>query len=271
MLSEICAAIETGHWKVEMIELLHRVLVWAHVGAGFLGLILFWIPVFSKKGGRIHRVTGKIFVACGYLVAVSAIVSCFWGLISPLEMAGYGDLTGEKAEQGSRQIRYVLSLLLLLGTLLFCSLRHGMRAIRAKSDPSILNNLEAKLLLLFKGTISAGLLAFGAFGLSNYNPSGWYWVQVAFGMMGLRDSWNDWKRVKSGFSSRMQWWYEHMDQMLSCGIAYHTAFVIFGATRLLGIEEQTIWTVIPWVIPAAIGMPAIYFWTRYYRKKFKEL
>ena len=29
--------------------------------------------------------------------------------------------------------------------------------------------------------------------------------------------------------------------------------------------------IVPWVLPAAIGIPAIAIWTRYYRKKFGEL
>ena len=67
------------------------------------------------------------------------------------------------------------------------------------------------------------------------------------------------------------WWYEHMGAMLGAGIAFHTAFAVFGVTRLFDVGFSGWLSVIPWVAPALIGVPATAIWTRHYRRKFGEL
>jgi hypothetical protein len=71
--------------------------------------------------------------------------------------------------------------------------------------------------------------------------------------------------------SRMSWWYEHMGGMLGTGVAFHTAFLVFGARRLFGLSGEGLLAVLPWILPTAIGIPAIVIWTNYYRRKFGEM
>ena len=59
--------------------------------------------------------------------------------------------------------------------------------------------------------------------------------------------------------------------MIGAGIAFHTAFAVFGSSRLFDIGLTGWIAVIPWVLPAAIGIPATILWTRHYRRKFGEL
>lgn len=50
------------------------------------------------------------------------------------------------------------------------------------------------------------------------------------------------------------------------------AFIVFGAQRLFDYSSALgglVW--LPWVLPAAIGIPASIIWTRYYRRKFGDL
>ena len=67
------------------------------------------------------------------------------------------------------------------------------------------------------------------------------------------------------------WMYEHIGAMLGCGIAFHTAFAVFGSARLFDLGLEGFIAVIPWVLPAAIGIPATSIWTRYYQRKFGDL
>jgi hypothetical protein len=53
--------------------------------------------------------------------------------------------------------------------------------------------------------------------------------------------------------------------MIGAGIAFHTAFAVFGARQLFQLSPQGWAAVLPWVLPAAVGIPAIAVWTRYYR------
>ncbi len=68
----------------------------------------------------------------------------------------------------------------------------------------------------------------------------------------------------------MAWWYEHMGAMLGGGIAFHTAFLVIGAGRLLGVQLTGFTAVVPWILPSLIGIPATAIWVGYYRRKFKE-
>ncbi|MCE2540754.1 MAG: DUF2306 domain-containing protein, partial [Acidobacteria bacterium] len=56
--------------------------------------------------------------------------------------------------------------------------------------------------------------------------------------------------------------------MLGGGIAFHTAFIVFGAQRVWAYELAGPLAIVPWILPTVVGIPAIVVWTRYYRRKF---
>ncbi len=43
------------------------VLILVHIATGFIGLAAFWIPVFARKGGRVHLQAGRISPAAATL------------------------------------------------------------------------------------------------------------------------------------------------------------------------------------------------------------
>jgi hypothetical protein len=61
---------------------------------------------------------------------------------------------------------------------------------------------------------------------------------------------------------KMFWWYEHLNGMLASYIAAWTAFSVTTIGRYI----HGGWVI--WVIPTAIGSPAIALTRIYYRKKF---
>jgi hypothetical protein len=56
------------------------------------------------------------------------------------------------------------------------------------------------------------------------------------------------------------WLYHHLGSMIGGGIAAHTAFAVFGAGRILPIQLPGAWRIVPWLLPTAIGVPAIFIW-----------
>jgi hypothetical protein len=44
--------------------LLFKSLIAVHILFGAVGLLSFWIPVFSRKGSPAHRLWGRIFARC---------------------------------------------------------------------------------------------------------------------------------------------------------------------------------------------------------------
>ena len=75
--------------------------------------------------------------------------------------------------------------------------------------------------------------------------------------------------ARTPYPTPMTWWYEHMRSMIGGGVAFHTAFFVLGAGRLLGISMDG-WGVLPWLLPTIVGIPASAIWVRYYRRKFGE-
>ena len=67
----------------------------------------------------------------------------------------------------------------------------------------------------------------------------------------------------------MGWFYSHLGSMLGGGIAFHTAFIVFGAQSLWPWELAGPLAVAPWILPTVVGIPAIVVRTRYYRRKFE--
>lgn len=49
-----------------------------HIIAGFTALLVFWIPVVTKKGGKAHVRSGWVYVWAMGAVAISALVMGIW-------------------------------------------------------------------------------------------------------------------------------------------------------------------------------------------------
>ena len=61
-----------------------------------------------------------------------------------------------------------------------------------------------------------------------------------------------------------------MGSMLAGGIAFHTAFLVIGASRFLDTQLTGFAAVVPWILPSLIGIPATSLWVAYYRRTFRE-
>ncbi len=68
--------------------------------------------------------------------------------------------------------------------------------------------------------------------------------------------------------ARMGWFYSHMGAMPGGGVAFHTAFAVFGSQRLWAHDPGGPLAGLPWILPTLIGAPAIALWTRHYRRRF---
>ena len=58
-----------------VVNLAMDALVLAHVATGFVGLVAFWIPLFARKGGRVHVRAGRVYTYCAYVVTLSAVTA----------------------------------------------------------------------------------------------------------------------------------------------------------------------------------------------------
>ncbi len=214
-----------------MKTLIH-VLTLTHVIAGFLSLAIFWIPIFTRKGGINHVRLGKAYVFFMWMVVGSAallsvknvvigeyIAAAFLGFLSLITANplwyGIGILKHKKGTSAAFQ-----------------------RAHQAMQITIVL----AGFALIAYGIVLGGqgtailMFIFGGLGVSGLPQVVKYYTQKA---------------------APTHWLKEHIVGMCSTGIAAYTAFFVFGGRSLLEGLLTGYWSVVPWVAPTVIGSIAI--------------
>lgn len=229
-----------------------------HVVFGAVGLIAFWFPIFAKKGGRLHRQAGTVFKWCAYIVLAAAAVALairvtaltFQG-ITPFSDAGpYG-------------------FIIFLGYLVvvtFVVLHHGVTVLNNKRDPGLMKT-PANLLLAWLAIGASTTIV--AYALLVSPPT--KILLLALSPIGFLSGRGILRFINSPPASSRAWFYEHLGAMIGAGIAFHTAFFVFGSSRLFDIGLTGWVAAIPWLAPTAIGIPATIILTSHYRRKFGEM
>lgn len=227
---------------------------WLHIVAGFIGLAAFWVPLAVTKGGRVHRRAGTVFRYSAMVVVTAA------GLAVVLNVARalFGGASVADNPEGWSFLVFLGYLALVTGGIL----SHGIGVLRHKRDPAGLDNLYRRSTAW--SMIAASVFIIGwalywrpenAILLYALSPIG---VTNGMGILAVLDG----RRNEPGL-----WKIEHLNALLGCGIAFHTAFAVFGINRFLPFELPGLWQVLPWILPAAIGLPASMLLTRYYRRQ----
>jgi len=247
----------------------HLALRYTHIVAGGLGLVCFWIPVFARKGGRLHIATGRTFVWLARIVAASAVVSIAWALTSPISFASITrTLSAAEFQTLSTNIRFFMGLLGLLTAWFVAGLQLGVRAVKTRQRQDELGDATTLTICYASVLASIAAICFGGYGLLS-NGQQRYVILVVLGIFGVFDGKKMLQTLGKTNHGKMDWWYLHMENMFGAGIAFHTAFFVFGARRLIG-DLSGPWAIVPWVIPAAIGIPATHYWIAHYRRKFER-
>lgn len=238
-------------------NLLMETIALVHVVAGFLGLAAFWIPVFTRKGGPAHRLAGKVFKFSAYFVLSAAFLTIL------LRMG-----TALAAGEGPDVRPNLWGTLVFLGYLTvvtFIVLRHGVTVL-AHKDLVSMNTPVNRVLAYVCMAASVGLV-----GYTLVMKPGGALVFYALSPIGFLSGLSILKAISGRVSGKRGWFYEHLGAMLGAGIAFHTAFAVFGVNRLFSLGLEGWLAALPWVLPAAIGIPATSIWTRKYRRQFGDL
>lgn len=240
---------------------LYSLILCFHVIAGATGLIVFWLPVFLRKGGRDHRRYGKMFAYAMYVAGIAGMVMASSWLMAPqMFRPELATVAPEDLPARILKVRLMGYFLAMLGILLIANVRHGVLVLRGRDDRSALRR-PTHLLLVFL-LIASGVLALV--------------VGLRYEMLLLK--------IFSGVSlvngmgmlfycfkkslTRMEWWTEHASNLIAAGIGAHTAFLVFGTRRFLGDLIPANYQILPWILPALVGVPATLLVTRHYRRKF---
>ena len=233
-------------------ESFHEWIRTLHVAAGFVGLAAFWIPIFTRKGGRHHRLFGRIFKWCAYLVLAGAAAGL---ALNYVNLARLG--IGPADEPAGFAFLVFLSYLTLVT---FVIVRHGTEVLLHKRSLAEMNRPLDRLLAWAAIASSVVLIAYAL----HFAPPNRI-LLFALSPIGFAAGSGILKAIGGKLRERNAWLLEHLGAMLGAGIAFHTAFAVFGATRLFDLGFEGWVAVIPWILPTLLGVPATILWTRKYR------
>lgn len=237
-------------------ETLQAVVRNLHIALGFVGLVAFWFPIFTRKGSRFHKSAGRVFVWCAYAVTVSAAYSSVYYLS---RFAAEGRSPADDPNVG------FLVFLAYLALVTFAGVRHGVVVARTKKDRAAADTGFHRALAWASIVGSVVVVGFAVGFWGPVSP-----VLLALSPIGIVGGRGMLRYVSSRPMIDRAWFYEHMGAMIGSGIAFHTAFAVFGSRNLFDVHLVGIWGFLPWILPAAIGVPATLLWERHYRMKFAD-
>jgi len=213
---------------------------WAHVVTGVVALGAFWIPLVARKGSPVHRRAGWVYAVAMWAAALAAWAICAARLLDD----------DPANDAGARFLAFV-------GLLAANGAATGIRVLKRKSRAtqraSVFDTGSAALLLV-------AAVALGYAGLRENSI-----LEIAFSALGVFLASRQLGYWLNRPGTKMDWWYAHMGNMLGACIGTVTAFLVVNVPRF-GLHRYALFF---WIGPGVLGGGAIFFWTRYYRRRFE--
>lgn len=219
---------------------LHSLLLGSHIGAGVLALVSGIIPMITFKGGKLHRLSGRLYFWSMFWLFFTTIISFFFF-------------------RGN-------FFLLVIGVFSFHVCFTGYRVLyRKKPGQETWLDWSAAILTLLAGI---GIEIYGIWLFLNVEFGTTTLLSIIFGLLTISNALSEIKLFRmTHVDDKMWWFYHHMSAMCGAFIATLTAFLV-NAVGPFFYEMSIGWVV--WLLPVIIGSPGITFWQRYYKKKFNK-
>jgi len=236
---------------------IHSVLLILHIILGSLAIIIFWVPMFTKKGQLNHVKYGNYYTKIMYGVAASGAIMAIMVIAAPLAIKQQY-ASHEHAAQIATNLRVFWSFLLYLALLSYTSTRQGFAVLQAKENRQSLRTIThaGPIALLFVGGI-----VLTSIGIAHSNT-----LHIVFGLLGTAVALGSLKYIFAKSVSRKQYIIEHIGNMLGSAIGAYTAFISFGGRHLL--EGAGDYQIVFWIAPGVIGGFATFILTKKYCRVF---
>jgi hypothetical protein len=229
---------------------LFELLVAVHIVTGATGLLVFWVPVVGRKGGRNHARFGKLFTMTMLVTGAVAVAIALTTLSDPL--GTHPHLVEHPVFSDPAMISGIFGWMMLYLAILTVNLAwQGWLCINNKRD-HLRNRAWHNLL-------SQGVLTVAAV---NCLWQGWLIRQpmmMGISMVGFATvATNLWflYQVAPRPVDRIK---EHIKALVGAGISVYTAFFAFGAVRL--VPELAL-TPALWAVPLIVGLALIIYHRR---------
>ncbi|MGK0363491.1 MAG: hypothetical protein ACI85O_000536 [Saprospiraceae bacterium] len=214
---------------MEIIAFLDKILLPIHIFFAFGSLIIFWIPVFTKLGGDMHRKTGKAYVICMWIVVFTSI----W-------------LSINNILEGHYQASIFLGFIAMITA---NPLWYGMAVLKHKKGLTKSYNYKQMAFNLLIFLCGGALVLLGL----SISPENGGILMIIFGILGLATGGVIIKDLRTP-PTESNWFITHMRGMVISGIATYTAFFAFGGRTLFENILTGYWMILPWVAPTVIGI-----------------
>ncbi|PCJ47136.1 MAG: hypothetical protein COA74_12240 [Gammaproteobacteria bacterium] len=245
-----------------MYQFIHQAAFYLHIAIGAVALIVFWLPLVAKKGSASHRKYGKIFTYSMYILSISGVIMTLLVIMDPIAIR-FPDkvLSPEQIQKISYQNRVFSSFLFMLSILTFCSTRHSVAVLKVKANRVLLKTTNYLSPIILLGLLG-GLMAWFGFDKSIilFKFFGVLSMVVSFGML---------RYIFKAEVKQREWIVEHLGSILGAGIAAYTAFFVFGGQRIFSIIFSGDLQFVPWILPSVVGVTAIVFFSKKFRKQFR--
>ncbi|NND60201.1 MAG: hypothetical protein HKN49_08030 [Gammaproteobacteria bacterium] len=241
---------------------LHKLTLYSHIAVGAVALIVFWLPVFARKGSKFHVLAGRLFAWGMTAIAISGIVMTTIVLIDPIGIRSpNAELPMVDAFQQSESARTFAAFLLMLSFLVLAGARQAVRVLQVKDDRSQLRTVPHLALQMAPGL--TGIIV-GPIGYMKGEL-----LLVIFAALSIASTWGALRYIYKPQLQRNEWVLEHLGNIIGCGIGAYTAFFAFGGRRFFSEILTGQLQIIPWVLPSVIGVTAIVMVSRRYRQRFR--
>ena len=224
-------------------------LVKAHIATGAVGLLLFWVAVLTRKGGRTHKQWGRIFV---YSMLVTGCFAIGMGISTLLDPRG----THPKL-QDTVMVTGIFGWMMVYLAILTISLAwHGLGVVRNKRDH-----------LANRGWFDVFLQILVIVAAVNCAVQGWRDGQplmMGISIVGMASGLTNLYYTYSVAPAKHAFLLEHVKALVGAGISVYTAFMTFGLVRLMPEHALNPAT---WAIPLTVGLALIIYHQAQIRKQ----
>jgi len=222
----------------------------AHIATGAAGLVLVWVPIVSRKGGRDHRRYGHRFATLMLVTGAFAVGMALCSLAAPLPT--HPHQTDAELTRGlfGWMMLYLAVLTLSLARHGIVSLR-GQRLGRAVQDPW---NWALQLACL-------AAAAWCAFRGTQLGQPIMQWIAV----VGIASALTNFVYLLNPRPAPKDHLHEHIKSSVGAGISAYTAFLSVGLVRLF---PEHAFNPAVWAVPTLTGVAIIVWHQTKVRRSF---
>jgi len=227
----------------------------AHIIAGAVGLLSMLAPLLARKGGRLHRRAGWVFVVSMGLASLTGLVIAALWLVAPLEARPPRTPLDPAAQ--ARYVEQLRTMSLFFGfiaVLVASSLWQGLVALRQRRGTIAWGNPVDRVLAVLTTGLGALLMVVGTVDVNL--------LLLGFGVLGVSSGIADLRFYARRSHDPRAWMQRHLQAMIGGATAATTAFTVQFVGRTLAEAGHGGWMLVCWGLPPALGMLASHLWTR---------